>query len=88
MSCQNYISGFVAGVSDESLAPYRWVLDHFDVIHACAIILQNLIRNCRSPESNSLRDVVNICFSTFSKEDHLIWTQLDRLRSKAWAANG
>lgn len=88
MSCQNYISGFVAGVSDESLASYRWVLDHFDVIHACAIILQDLIQNCRSPESSSLHDVVNICFSTFSKGHHPVWTQLKTLRSKAWAANG
>ncbi|OGM45121.1 hypothetical protein ABOM_006626 [Aspergillus bombycis] len=88
MSCQEYIGGFVAGVSDESLAPYRWVLDHFDVIHACAIILQDLIQNCHSSESSSLRDVVNICFSTFSKGHHPIWTQLETLRSKAWAANG
>ncbi|GKZ28724.1 hypothetical protein AbraIFM66950_011791 [Aspergillus brasiliensis] len=87
-SCQDYIRGFVAGVSDESLAPYRWVLDHFDVIHACAIILQDLIQHCHSPESSSLRDVVNICFSTFSKGHHPVWTQLETLRSKAWAANG
>lgn len=88
ISCQDYIRGFVAGVSDESLAPYRWVLDHFDVIHACAIILQDLIQHCHSPESSSLRDVVNICFSTFSKGHHPVWTQLETLRSKAWAANG
>lgn len=88
MSCQDYITGFVAGVNDESLAPYRWVLDHFDVIHACAIILQDLIQNCGSAESSSLRGVIDICFSTFSKGQHPVWTQLETLRSKAWAANG
>ncbi|KXG50316.1 Transcription factor [Penicillium griseofulvum] len=87
-SCQDYIRGFVTGATDEALAPYRWVLSHFDVIHACAIILQDLIQNCRSPESSSLRDVVDICFSTFSKGRHPAWTKLELLRSKAWAANG
>ncbi|KAE8146219.1 hypothetical protein BDV25DRAFT_54468 [Aspergillus avenaceus] len=87
-SCQDYISSFVTAATDKSLAPYRWVLGHFDVIHACAIILQDLIQNYHSPESNSLRDAVNICFSTFSEAYHPIWTQLESLRSKAWTANG
>ncbi|KAL2855174.1 hypothetical protein BJX68DRAFT_253770 [Aspergillus pseudodeflectus] len=88
ISCQDYVSGFVTGATDESLAPYRWVLDHFDVIHACAIILQDLIQNRHSPESSSLRSVVDVCFSTFSKGYHPVWTQLESLRFKAWAANG
>ncbi|KAJ5337132.1 hypothetical protein MYU51_008707 [Penicillium brevicompactum] len=86
--CQDYTNGFVTGLTDESLAPYKWVLGHFDVIHACAIILQDLIQNCCSPESNSLRDAVDVCFSACSKWHHPVWTQLESLRSKAWAANG
>lgn len=86
-ACQDYIGGFLTGVNDPTLSPYRWVLDHFDVIHPCAIILQDLIQHPGSLESDTLRNLVETCFSTFSNESHPDWTRLEALRSKAWTAN-
>ncbi|GAD98076.1 conserved hypothetical protein [Paecilomyces variotii No. 5] len=86
-ACQDFIGGFLAGVTDPTLSPYRWVLNHFNVIHPCAIILQDLIQHPGSLESDTLRNLVEKCFSTFSKDSHQDWTRLETLRSKAWAAN-
>ncbi|KAL1856674.1 hypothetical protein Plec18167_009112 [Paecilomyces lecythidis] len=86
-ACQDYIGGFLTGVTDHALSPYRWVLEHFDVIHPCAILLQDLIQHPGSLESDTLRNIVETCFSTFSKVSHPDWARLERLRSKAWAAN-
>ncbi|OJJ38358.1 hypothetical protein ASPWEDRAFT_24299 [Aspergillus wentii DTO 134E9] len=86
-ACREYITLFLASAADSTLAPYRWVLEHFNVHHACAIVLQDLIQHPSSAESESLRSLVQTCFSTFSADSHPHWTRLDALRSKAWAAN-
>lgn len=86
-ACRRYINAFLTGVTDPSLSPYRWVLEHFDVIHACAILLQDLIQHPGSPESSTLRNTAETCFSTFSGDSHPGWTRLETLRSKAWSAN-
>lgn len=86
-ACQDYIGGFVTGVTDGTLAPYKWILGHFDVTHACAIVLQDLILHSSSPESDNLRNVIEGCFSVFSRHSHPSWRRLEALRAKAWTAN-
>lgn len=76
------------GITDPELAPYRWILGHFDVIHACAIVLQDLIQHPGSLESTGLRSLAETCFFTFSSDSHPDWAKLEALGSKAWAANG
>ncbi|KAE8162871.1 hypothetical protein BDV40DRAFT_150896 [Aspergillus tamarii] len=87
-ACQNYINDYLMGITDPELAPYRWILGHFDVIHACAIVLQDLIQHPGSLESTGLRSLAETCFFTFSSDSHPDWAKLEALGSKAWAANG
>jgi hypothetical protein len=84
---QDYIKDFLTGVTDPALAPYRLVLGHFDVIHACAIVLQDLIHHPGSPECVRIRTLVETCLFTFSRDYHPNWEKLEALRFKAWAAN-
>ncbi|OJJ02997.1 hypothetical protein ASPVEDRAFT_84463 [Aspergillus versicolor CBS 583.65] len=86
-ACQGYIDEFVQAIQDMSLSPYRWVLRHFNMIHPCAIILQDLIQNPGSAELHDLRETVDKCFSALSTDSPPNWTSLQRLRDKAWAAN-
>lgn len=86
-ACQGYIDEFVQATQDMSLSPYRWVLRHFNMIHPCAIILQDLIQNPGSAELHDLRETVDKCFSVLSTDSPPNWTRLQRLRDKAWAAN-
>ncbi|KAJ8100179.1 hypothetical protein POJ06DRAFT_255641 [Lipomyces tetrasporus] len=86
-ACRDYINEFTAGAIDPNLAPYRWVLNHFNVIHACAIVLQDLIQHPNCTESVGLRGLMEKCFSIFSKTSHPSWEKLETLRWKAWAAN-
>ncbi|KAE8380099.1 hypothetical protein BDV26DRAFT_147223 [Aspergillus bertholletiae] len=87
-ACQIYINDYLMGIAAPELAPYRWILGHFDVIHACAIILQDMIQHPGSLESVGMRSVVETCFYTFSTDSHPDWTKLEALGAKAWAANG
>ncbi|KAJ9145340.1 hypothetical protein NKR23_g5431 [Pleurostoma richardsiae] len=86
-ACKNYINAFTVGASEPPFAPFRWILNHFNIFHACAILLQDLIQHAGSLESSDLRSVVESCFSTFFKEADPIWEKLEALRSKAWTAN-
>lgn len=86
-ACRGYIDEFVETTLDTTLSPYRWVLRHFNMIHPCAIILQDLIQNPRSPESYNLRETVDKCFSALSSDPPRNWAMLQSLRDKAWAAN-
>lgn len=85
-ACQNYISDFSSAVTDCSLTSYRWVLDHFNVFHACAVILQDLIQYPQSAESPLLLNVIMTAFSTFATESDPHWEKLESLRLKACAA--
>ncbi|UDD59466.1 hypothetical protein AFCA_006885 [Aspergillus flavus] len=87
-ACQNYINDYLLGIADPELAPYRWILGHFDVTHACAIVLQDMIQHPGSVESVGMRSLVETCFFTFSSDSHPDWAKLEALGSKAWAANG
>lgn len=86
-ACQEYIGDFLTCLTDPALTPYRWVLDHFNIIHACAILLQDLIQNPSSAESNEIRVTAEICFSTLSANLNPNLAILETLRSKAWSAN-
>lgn len=85
-ACREYIKLFLSGITDPDFKPYRWVLDHFNVRHACAIVLQDLIQYPNTSESEGLRGLAESCFSTFSA-DAPDWPRLDALRSKAWDSN-
>ncbi|KAB8267791.1 fungal-specific transcription factor domain-containing protein [Aspergillus minisclerotigenes] len=87
-ACQNYINDYLLGIADPELAPYRWILGHFDVTHACAIVLQDMIQHPGSVESVGMRSLVETCFFTFSSDSHPDWAKWEVLGSKAWAANG
>ncbi|KAE8342572.1 hypothetical protein BDV24DRAFT_42847 [Aspergillus arachidicola] len=65
-ACREYINLFLRGITDPDFEPYRWVLDHFNVRHACAIALQDLIQYPNTSESEGLRGLVEACFSNFS----------------------
>lgn len=49
-ACRNHINEFSQAITDSNLAPYRWVLSHFNVTHACAIVLQDLVQYPNSTE--------------------------------------
>ena len=86
-ACQQYINDFLVGVSDPTLTEYRWVFDHFNVFHACAIILRDLIQYAGSAEVQSLQETVLLCFAGhFVKEDPN-WERLRTLQHQAWYAN-
>ena len=86
-ACQGYINEFLASATDSAFVSYRWVLNHFNVIHPCAILLQDLIQNPRSADSDTIRTTVGTCYSTLSTDRNSNWERLAALRSKAWAAN-
>ena len=86
-ACQDYINEFVTSATDPTLVSYRWVLNHFNVIHPCAILLQDLIQNPKSADSDAIRATVDTCYSTLSTDRHSNWEKLTALRSKAWIAN-
>ncbi|KAJ5404070.1 hypothetical protein N7509_003941 [Penicillium cosmopolitanum] len=86
-ACQDYIEAFLASFTDPALTCYRWVLNHFNAIHPCAILLQDLIQNPLSAESTTIRVTVEACFSTLSTDLHYNLMRLSTLRSKAWATN-
>lgn len=86
-ACREYITLFLGSIAEPAFVPYRWILDHFNIRHACAIVLQDLIEHPNSDESDSLRGLVETCFSTSSVDYHPDWTRLNALRSKAWDSN-
>ncbi|KAK5312893.1 hypothetical protein LTR93_011164 [Exophiala xenobiotica] len=43
-ACKRYISDFSKSITEPALAPYRWILNHFNVFHACAVILRDLVQ--------------------------------------------
>ncbi|KAJ3549463.1 hypothetical protein NM208_g494 [Fusarium decemcellulare] len=83
-----YIRDFSVGMTEPALAPYRWVLNHFNIFHACGIILQDLISFPGSPEALELRSVAEASFETFYIESDPTWERLEALRSKALSVNG
>lgn len=86
-ACQDYIHEFLTSATDPTLVSYRWVLNHFNVIHPCAILLQDLIQNPRSADTGAIRTTVDTRYSTLSTDRNSNWERLAALRSKAWAAN-
>lgn len=84
---RNYINEFIAATVDPELKPYKWVLNHFNAIHSCAILLQDLVQYPNSAEFFDLRQVVETCFEVFSTEPGTDWQKLQELRMKAWASN-
>lgn len=86
-ACEQYINDFLIGASDPLLAQYRWVFDHFNVFHPCAIILRDLIQHAGSLEAQSLKSIIVSCFENFFVETDPNWGKLQVLRDQAWHAN-
>lgn len=86
-ACEQYINDFLLGASDPSLAQYRWVFDHFNVLHPCAIILRDLIQHAGSPEAQDLKEIIVSCFAKSFVEGDPSWGKLHVLRDQAWHAN-
>jgi hypothetical protein len=86
-ACRDYIGDFLRCLTDPDLTPYRWVLDHFNLMHACAILLQDLIQNPMSVDSDAIRTTVEACFSALSANSNANLAKLEMLRSKAWSSN-
>lgn len=85
--CKQYINDFLIGVSDPTLTEYRWVFNHFNVFHACAIILRDLIQHVGSPEAQSLQETIASCFAISFVKGDPDWERLQALRYQAWDAN-
>ncbi|CRL24562.1 unnamed protein product [Penicillium camemberti] len=86
-ACRNYINEFIAATLDPELKQYKWVLNHFNASHSCAILLQDSVQYLNSAEFFDLRQVVESCFEVFSTEPGTDWQKLQKLRMKAWASN-
>jgi hypothetical protein len=56
-------------------------------MHACAILLQDLIQNPMSVDSDAIRTTVEACFSALSANSNANLAKLEMLRSKAWSSN-
>jgi hypothetical protein len=65
---KTYITDFLAGLDDPSFAPYQWLLNHYNVYHACAIVLQDLIQYPYSAESAELLNIVDPTIHRFSQQ--------------------
>lgn len=87
-ACRNYILDFADTVTEPSLAPFRWILNHWNMFHACAIVLQDLTQYPFSAESEGLLDLIDSTFSRFRRDDDVNWKRLEPLRVKAFSANG
>lgn len=86
-ACKQYINDFLIGVYDPSLRGYRWIFDHFNVFHPCAIILRDLMQHAGSPEAQTLREIIDSCFARSFIETDPNWERLRVLRDQAWHAN-
>lgn len=64
----SYIKEFLAGLDDPSFAPYQWLLNHYNVYHACAVVLQDLIQYPHSSESPELLGTIDPTIHRFSQE--------------------
>jgi hypothetical protein len=82
-----YIKDYATAMTEPSLSQYRWILSHWSMYHALAIILQDLIQYPNSPESATLRELIDSTFEEFSRPDDHNWKRLQCLRLRAWIAN-
>lgn len=85
--CKCYIRDFSATLKDPSLAPHRWMLTHWNIFHACAIVLQDLCQYPNSTESAELLELMENTFAEWSEDCDPNWRKLEGLRLKAWNAN-
>jgi len=83
----NYIRDYVATMTVPFLAQYRWILSHWNMFHAIAIILQDLTQHPHSAESAELRALIDSTFADFSKPNDHNWRKLQFLQARAWKAN-
>lgn len=67
-SSKSYIKEFVDGLDDPAFAPYQWLLNHYNVYHASAIVLQDLIQYPKSAESAELFEVIDPTMQRFSQD--------------------
>ncbi|KAK5052724.1 hypothetical protein LTR84_002590 [Exophiala bonariae] len=64
---ESYTKEFVDGLDDPTFGPYQWLLNHYNVYHAGAIILQDLIQYPHSAESVELFRVIDPTMARFSQ---------------------
>lgn len=86
-ACKAYIEEFVDTLVDPRFAPFRWFLNHWNIFHACAIILQDLTQNACRAESTPWLEFMESIFSRFYDASDRNWQRLQLLRSKALKAN-